>query len=400
MFDQNRQQATLASKGHRPILIAGYDFWLVSSLVLIISIGLIMVATASISAADKDFGDPLYYFWNQGQSIILGLFLILFFLKMPILYLQTLSRVLLIVAIALLVLTLIPGLGKEVNGSMRWIQLGTKSVQAAELVKFFIITYLAGYLVHHRESVQTELAGFLKPVFILAVISILLLKQPDYGSCVVLCATTLGMLFLSGAPLGRFFVWLPTFIVALACLIILSPYRMQRLMSFRDPWGDQYENGYQLTQALIAFGRGDWTGVGLGGGIQKLFYLPERHTDFIFSVLAEEFGLIGTISIIFLYLFVVWRAFMIGKISENAKKYFSAYLAYGIGLIIGLQAYINIGVNMGVLPTKGLTLPFISYGGNSMLVYCILFGVLLRIEYENRQNVKPNNRKLASVYAT
>lgn len=400
MFDQSRQQATLASKGRRPILIAGYDFWLVSSLVLIISIGLIMVATASISAADKEFGDPLYYFWNQGQSIILGLFLILFFLKMPILYLQTLSRVLLIVAIALLVITLIPGLGKEVNGSMRWIQLGTKSVQAAELVKFFIIIYLAGYLVHHRESVQTELAGFLKPVFILAVISILLLKQPDYGSCVVLCATELGMLFLAGAPLGRFFIWLPTFIVALACLILLSPYRMQRLMSFRDPWQDPYENGYQLTQALIAFGRGDWTGVGLGGGIQKLFYLPERHTDFIFSVLAEEFGLIGTISIIFLYLFIVWRAFMIGKIAENAKKYFSAYLAYGIGLIIGLQAYINIGVNMGVLPTKGLTLPFISYGGNSMLVYCILFGVLLRIEYENRQNVKPNNRKLASVYAT
>ena len=206
------------------------------------------------------------------------------------------------------------------------------------------------------------------------------------------------MLFLAGAPLGRFFVWLPSFIVALACLIILSPYRMQRLMSFRDPWQDRYENGYQLTQALIAFGRGDWTGVGLGGGVQKLFYLPERHTDFIFSVLAEEFGLIGTISIIFLYLFIVWRAFMIGKIAENAKKYFSAYLAYGIGLIIGLQAYINIGVNMGVLPTKGLTLPFISYGGNSMLVYCILFGVLLRIEYENRQNVKPNNRKLEPVY--
>ena len=400
MFDQNKQQATLASKSYRPILIAGYDFWLVSSLVLIISIGLIMVTSASISAADKDFGDPLYYFRNQGQSIILGLLLILFFLKMPILYLQTLSRVSLIVAIALLVLTLIPGLGKEVNGSMRWIQIGTKSFQAAELVKFFIIVYLAGYLVHHRESVQTELAGFLKPVFILAIISILLLKQPDYGSCVVLCATTLGMLFLAGAPLGRFFVWLPTFIVALASLIILSPYRMQRLMSFRDPWQDPYENGYQLTQALIAFGRGDWTGVGLGGGIQKLFYLPERHTDFIFSVLAEEFGLIGTISIIFLYLFIVWRAFMIGKIAENAKKYFSAYLAYGIGLIIGLQAYINIGVNMGVLPTKGLTLPFISYGGNSMIVYCILFGVLLRIEYENRQNVKPNNRKLASVYAT
>ena len=186
----------------------------------------------------------------------------------------------------------------------------------------------------------------------------------------------------------------------LTSLIILSPYRMQRLMSFRDPWQDPYDTGYQLMQALIAFGRGDWTGVGLGGGVQKLFYLPERHTDFIFSVIAEELGLIGTISIILLYLFIVWRAFVIGRLSESLEKYFSAYLAYGVGFIIGLQAYINIGVNMGVLPTKGLTLPFISYGGNSMIVYCIIFSVLLRIEYENRQSVKTINKDLVSAYAT
>ena len=400
MFEQRKQQATLTSEGRRSFLIAGYDFWLVCCLFLIITIGLIMVASASISAADKYFSEPLYYFWNQGQSVIIGLFLVLLFLKMPILYLRTLSRVLLLVAITLLVLTVLPGVGKEVNGSMRWIQLGPKSFQAAELVKFFIITYLAGYLVDHRESVQTDLLGFLKPVFILALISILLLKQPDYGSCVVLCATGIGMLFLAGAPLGRFILWLPLFISALVSLIIISPYRMQRLMSFRDPWQDPYDTGYQLMQALIAFGRGDWTGVGLGGGVQKLFYLPERHTDFIFSVIAEELGLIGTISIILLYLFIVWRAFVIGRVSESLEKYFSAYLAYGVGFIIGLQAYINIGVNMGVLPTKGLTLPFISYGGNSMIVYCIIFSVLLRIEYENRQSVKTINKELVSAYAT
>ena len=400
MFEQRKQQATLTSEGRRSFLIAGYDFWLVCCLFLIITIGLIMVASASISAADKYFSEPLYYFWNQGQSVIIGLFLVLLFLKMPILYLRTLSRVLLLVAITLLVLTVLPGVGKEVNGSMRWIQLGPKSFQAAELVKFFIITYLAGYLVDHRESVQTDPIGLLKPVFILALISILLLKQPDYGSCVVLCATGIGMLFLAGAPLGRFILWLPLFISALVSLIIISPYRMQRLMSFRNPEQDPYDTGYQLMQALIAFGRGDWLGVGLGSGVQKLFYLPEQHTDFIFSVIAEELGLIGTVSIILLFFFIVWRAFMIGRIAENFEKYFSAYLAYGVGLVIGLQAYINIGVNMGVLPTKGLTLPFISYGGNSMIVYCILFGVLLRIEYENRHNTKTINRDSVSTYAT
>ena len=400
MFEKRRQQTILSQGGRRLSPVSSYDFWLVSSLFLIISVGLIMVASATISYADKYFLDPLHYFWNQGQSIILGLFFILFFLKIPTLYLQKVSRLLLMVAIVLLTFTLIPGIGKEVNGSMRWIQLGSKSFQAAELVKFFIITYLAGYLVHHNESVRSDLIGFLKPVFILAIISILLLKQPDYGSCAVLCATAIGMIFLAGAPLVRFFVWLPLFVSALASLIILSPYRMQRLMSFRDPWQDPYDTGYQLMQALIAFGRGDWTGVGLGGGVQKLFYLPERHTDFIFSVIAEELGLIGTISIILLYLFIIWRAFVIGRLSESLGKYFSAYLAYGVGFIIGLQAYINIGVNMGVLPTKGLTLPFISYGGNSMIVYCIIFGVLLRIEYENRQNMRTVNKELVSAYAT
>ena len=236
MLEKHRQQTILSQQGHRPSSMSSYDFWLVFSLILIISIGLVMVASATTSYADKYFSDPLHYFWNQGQSIILGLLLIVCFLKIPTLYLQKMSRLLLIVAIALLIFTLIPGIGKEVNGSMRWIQLGPKSFQAAELVKFFIITYLAGYLVHHNESVRNDLIGFLKPVFILAIISILLLKQPDYGSCAVLAATAIGMLFLAGTPLVRFFVWLPLFISVLASLIILSPYRLSINPSIDSFW--------------------------------------------------------------------------------------------------------------------------------------------------------------------
>ena len=390
MLSQNKKSVTT---------IVGYDFWLIVLFLIMISVGLIMVASASISNAAEVFGNPLYYFFNQGLSVFLGLIFLLIFLNVPTLYLQTSSRVFLILSIALLIFTLIPGVGKEVNGSTRWIELGGKSFQAAELIKFFIITYFAGYLVHHRESVQSELKGFLKPILILSIISILLLKQPDYGSFAVLSITVLGMLFLAGVPIGRFIAWFFPFIAALGVLILLSPYRMKRLISFLDPWKDCSDAGYQLCMALIGFGRGDWTGVGLGSGVQNLFYLPENHTDFILSVLAEELGLIGTVSIIFLYLLIVWRAFVIGRVAEIAKNYFSAYLAYGIGLTIGLQAFINIGVNMGVLPTKGLTLPLISYGGNSMLVYCILFGVLLRIEYENRKDIKTNNRRSVSAYA-
>ena len=379
--------------------LGGYDYYLVVLFLIMVSIGLVMVASASISNAEEVFNNPFYYFFNQGLSVFLGLIFLLLFLKIPTSYLQTSSRVLLFTSIALLVFTLIPGVGKEVNGSTRWIELGGKSFQAAEFVKFFIVTYFAGYLVNFRESVQSELKGFLKPILILSLISLLLLKQPDYGSCAVLSITILGMLFLAGVPLWRFILWLPLFAITLFSLIIFSPYRMERLISFLDPWQDCNNIGYQLCQALIGFGRGDWAGVGLGSGIQKLFYLPENHTDFIFSVLAEELGLIGAISIILLYFFLVWRTFSIGRIAESAKNYFSAYLAYGIGLIIGIQAYINIGVNMGALPTKGLTLPFISYGANSMIVYCILFGVLMRIEYENRHTVRTTNRKSVPAYA-
>ena len=400
MTAKRKQQATLSSHYHvKNKLIAGYDLWLVGISLTIICTGLVMMTSASVSISAKEFNDPLYYFWRQGMAATIGLLLALISLKVPMRLWQALSVPLLIFSIILLTLILIPGIGKEVNGSMRWIQLGPFALQASEPVKLCIIAYLAGYMVRHGKTVQTEFAGFIRPIGVLTLISGLLLLEPDFGACVVLFATALGMLFMGGVPLSRFFAWVSVAASTLITLAILSPYRMQRLMSFVDPWSDPYDSGFQLSQALIAFGRGDWFGVGLGSGIQKLFYLPEAHTDFVFAVFAEELGLLGSITLILLYSFIVWRAFVIGHIAERVEKYFSAYFAYGIGLIVGIQAYINIGVNMGVLPTKGLTLPLMSYGGNSLIIYCLLLGILLRIEYENRQDTRNIIPQVVTAYA-
>jgi cell division protein FtsW len=243
--------------------------------------------------------------------------------------------------------------------------------------------YLAGFLVRHGDEVRSTFNGFIRPILIVTMIAGLLLLEPDYGTAVVLFCTALGMLFMAGVPLGRFFAWMVAAIMCLASLAVLSPYRLQRLTSFMDPWQDPFKTGFQLTQALIAFGRGEWLGVGLGSSVQKLFYLPEAHTDFVFAVMGEELGLAGCASVILLYFFLVWRAFVIAQVAAAHGKQFGAHTAYGIGLIIGLQAFINIGVNTGVLPTKGLALPLISYGGNSMVVNFVLLALLLRVEYEN-----------------
>lgn len=400
MLARRKQQATLAAHYHvKNKLIAGYDLWLMGVALLILGIGLVMVASASISIAAKEFGDPLHYFWRQGIAALIGLTFAIVILKIPMRLWEVLSVPLLIVGVAVLLFVLVPGIGKEVNGSMRWIKLGPFSFQASEPAKICIIAYISGYIVRHRETVQTDFAGFIRPIGVLTLISGLLLLEPDFGTSVVLFATALGMLFMGGVPLSRYFAWATVAFSALVTLAILSPYRMQRLMSFIDPWKDPYDSGFQLTQALIAFGRGEWFGVGLGSSVQKLFYLPEAHTDFVFAVLAEELGLFGSILMISLFSFIIWRAFVIGHLAERVEKYFSAYFAYGIGLIIGLQAYINIGVNMGVLPTKGLTLPLMSYGGNSLITYCMLLGVLLRIEYENRQDTRNIVSKVVTAYA-
>lgn len=367
-------------------LLRPYDTWLMTVILVLIGLGLVMVASSSIAIADRQFNEPLHYFWRQSFSAAIGLSLIAASLKIPLSVWDFLSVPLLVLGLLLLVLVLIPGVGREVNGSTRWISFGLFSLQASEPVKICVIAYLAGYMVRHGEHVRNSFAGFIRPICVLTIVASLLLLEPDYGSCVVLFATALGMLFMGGVPLGRLLAWVLTAIAVLASLAVLSPYRLQRLMSFSDPWQDPFNSGFQLTQALIAFGRGDWFGVGLGSGVQKLFYLPEAHTDFIFSVFAEEFGLLGSAILILLFSFLVWRAFVIGHIAERRGKLFAAYLAYGIGLVIGVQVFINMGVNLGVLPTKGLTLPLLSYGGNSMIITCLLLGMLLRVEVENRQS--------------
>ena len=365
--------------------LAAYDAGLMGAVLLLIFAGLIMVASASASISARDHGgDALYYFWRQAGMAGLGLLLAALCLKLPMRLWQALGLPLLLMAIILLGLTVLPGLGREVNHSTRWLPLGPFTLQISEPARLALIACLAGYLARRGEAVRTAFTGFIVPVSVLASISFLLLLQPDYGASVLFILTALGMLFLAGLPLGRSLAWGAVAVCACLALAILWPYRLQRLLSFTDPWRDAYDSGLQLTQALIAFGRGEWFGVGLGGGVQKLFYLPEAHTDFLFAVLAEELGLAGSLTVILLYAFIVWRAFAIGRRAELAGRYFAAYFAWGIGLIIGLQAYINIGVNMGVLPTKGLTLPLMSYGGNSLIVYCLLLGILLRIDYENR----------------
>lgn len=398
MSAPENRQATPARPSARGRL-AAYDRGLMAAALLLIFVGLIMVASASASLSARDFEGPLYYFWRQAGMAGLGLFMAMICLKLPMRVWQALGVPLLLLAGLLLLLTLLPGLGREVNNSTRWIPLGPFALQASEPARLALITYLAGYLVRHGEAVRADFSGFILPVLVLACISFLLLWQPDYGASVLLIMTALGMLFMAGLPLSRFIAWASVAVCGFITLAILSPYRIRRLLSFTDPWQDAYDSGLQLTQALIAFGRGDWFGVGLGGGVQKLFYLPEAHTDFLFAVLAEELGLIGSLAVILLYAFIVWRAFAVGRRAERAGKFFAAYFAWGIGLIIGLQAYINIGVNMGVLPTKGLTLPLMSYGGNSLIVYCLLMGILLRIEYENRHARRDIMQAGARAYA-
>ena len=365
-----------------------YDFLLVTVSLFLVLSGLVMVASASITKADKMYASPLFFFWKHLISVVIGFSGAYVVLNIPLAKWQKVGAWFLLLTILFLIAVLIPGVGREVNGAMRWVSFGPINVQSSEIAKVCVVIYLAGYMVRQEEKVRTTFSGFIRPVAVVTLVAGLLLLEPDFGSAVVLFGTALGMLFMGGVPLSRFFIWVLTASISLLGIAVLSPYRMRRLTSFMDPWQDSQNTGYQLAQALIGFGRGEWFGVGLGSSIQKLFYLPEAHTDFIYAVLAEEFGLIGTTSIILLYFLIIWRAFLIGETAQQAGRLFSAYLAYGIGLIIGIQAFINIGVNMGVLPTKGLTLPLISYGNNSIVIYCVLIAFLLRVEMENRMPKK------------
>jgi cell division protein FtsW len=295
----------------------------------------------------------------------------------------------LLAAFGLLVLVLIPGIGREVNGARRWIGFGAFNVQPSEIAKVFVVVYLAGYLVRRQEEVRESWMGFFKPFVVLLPMAGLLLLEPDFGATVVMMGSAMAMLFLGGVGMLRFGLMVALAVGAVFVLVQTQEYRLQRLITFTDPWADQYGSGYQLTQALIAFGRGEWFGVGLGNSIQKQFYLPEAHTDFVFSVLAEELGFVGALATLALFVFVCVRGLYIGLWAEKAKQFFSAYVAYGLSFLWIGQFLINIGVNTGLLPTKGLTLPFLSYGGSSLVICCVSLAVLLRIEWE-RRNVLGN----------
>ena len=365
--------------------VSGFDWWLGSVALILLCLGLVMVASSSISTAERQLAQPLYYFNRQALFVGLGLMCAWITVKVDLGVWRKHSPLLLVFGMVLLALVLVPGIGHEVNGATRWIRFGGFSLQPSELMKLFLALYLSGYLVRRSEEVRSLLSGFLKPIIVLSLIAGLLLLEPDYGATVVLFSTALGMMFLGGVPFLSFLGWLTLVCGFLGTIVLTAPYRMERLITFIDPWADPFGSGFQLTQALIAIGRGEWFGVGLGNSVQKLFYLPEAHTDFLFAVLAEELGLVGMAFVIGMFSFLVWRAFYIARRSETHGNVFGSHLAYGLGLLIGLQAFVNIGVNMGILPTKGLTLPLMSYGGSSILVNCVVVALLLRIDHESRR---------------
>ena len=371
-----------------------YDRWIIISTSSLLTLGLLMVASASMVISDQQFSYPFHYCIHQCVYLILGLLLAVTAAHVPIRIWQQYSIHLFLLGFLLLIMVLLPGIGRMVNGSRRWIQFGFFSLQVSEVVKLAAILYLASYLHRYQNEVHEELKGFLKPMFLVIFLSVLLLLEPDFGASVVITMTYMALLFLSGVRLWPFYVLLVLVIISLTLLVILSPYRLQRLTVFLNPWHNAFGSGYQLTQSLIAFGRGGLFGVGLGNSIQKLFYLPEAHTDFLFAVLAEELGLIGELLVFTLFIILIVRTFIIGRHAAANNQLFSAYVAYGFALWLWLQTLINIGVNVGVLPTKGLPLPFISYGGSSMLINCLVVGILLRIAYEVQQEDSTKQSRL------
>ena len=363
-------------------------------LVLVLLLGgFVILASASITISDNATGNPFFYLERQLIAAAIGLAAGLFCLFVPMHVWQTLGPLLLLVGLALLVVVLVPGVGYEVNGATRWVRFGVMNLQVSEPARLCLLMYLAGYVVRQQKALREQFVGFLRPMLVLSLGCALLLAEPDFGAAIVLLATALVMLFVAGARIRDFILFFSATVIAVVGLTLTSPYRLNRLTGFLDPWADPYNSGFQLTQSLIAIGRGEWFGVGLGGGVQKLFYLPEAHTDFVFAVFAEEFGLLGSVVLIALFLALLWRVFKLAMRAADSERFFEAYLAIGLGTWLGLQAFINVGVNMGMLPTKGLTLPLISYGRSSLIVAMIAIGLLLRIHHELVVDAKPVNRK-------
>ena len=379
-----------APHNQKPRVMSNFDHALVWFTLLLLSIGLVMIYSASIAIAEAQFGADRAGHYLVRHSIYLAVGLMLGFIafQVPMQIWRKGVSYLFLISVSLLVLVLVPGIGHEVNGSQRWIPLLVVNLQPSEFMKFAMILYAADYVNRKAEDLSFLLKGFLPITIVLAIVGFLLLLEPDFGAFFVVTALAMSILFLGGVSLKIFIGLISILAAGLYGLILSSPYRLDRVVAFMDPWADPYGKGYQLSPALIAFGRGEWLGVGLGGSVEKLFYLPEAHTDFILSVLAEELGFVGVTIVIILFAGLIRRAFVIGRLAAKLDMPFSALVAQGIGVWIGLQAVINMGVNMGVLPTKGLTLPLLSFGGSSITAICIALAVLLRIDWENRQRLR------------
>jgi len=379
---QPRHYTQRGKPASRPLSL--YDKWLIGAVMGLMIIGLMMVASSSVMISTKYYQHPFHFLIKQCTYLLAGFFLALIVMRIDSSTWEKWSLPMLLLCLVLLTIVLIPGVGRVVNGSRRWLALGPIGIQVSELAKLTMIFYLSGYLVRHQKNISKSIFGFINPMIVLALFAVLLLMEPDFGATVVISGTVMALLFLAGVKL-RYYIGL---VIAVACslalLAVSSPYRVARLTAFLDPWADQFNSGYQLTQSLIAFGRGGWLGVGLGDSVQKLFYLPEAHTDFLFAVLAEELGLLGVLLVLTLYSILVFRGLIIGYTAYCQERLFAAYTAYGLTFWLGLQAAINMGVNSGLLPTKGLTLPMLSYGGASMVVNCLVIALLLRIDHENR----------------
>jgi len=371
------------------------DQWLLRCTLLLIALGIVMVASSSITIAEQKLGDAFYYVNRHVLFVGIGLLCCYLVFKTPVVNWYRLSPLALLITFVLLILVLIPGIGQEkaIKGSMRWIPIGNYNLQVSELAKLFVVAYIAGYLFRHPEEARSSMAGFIKPISVVLVICAMLLAEPDFGTAVIIMVSSLVLMYLGGVRGSLFIGVVICMCVAFAVLVYTVPYRFERVLSFQDPWAHASHGGYQLVNSLMAFGLGGFSGVGLGAGMQKAGYLPEPHTDFLYAVIGEELGLLGSTLVIVLFLVLVVRGYAIASRALACKHYFHAYFAYGIGTWISLQAFTNIGVNLGVLPTTGLTLPLMSYGGSSLITTMIAIAILLRIDYEVRHKKKPFNIK-------
>lgn len=346
--------------------------------------GLIILASASVHFSDSIYGNPSAIFTRQLFYFFLGLFGLLIFFILPLNFWTSYDRLLITLGFILLLLVFVPGIGFEVNGANRWIRVAGFGLQPSEIMKFLSILYVSCYSVRRIREIQSHWIGFFRPAIIIVSIISIILIQPDLGSSAVIFASVLGVLFVAGVKIKQFFIVALLGLVAVTLMIVFVPWRWERIISFIDPWSDPWGSGYQLTLSLMSIGRGDWFGVGLGQGLMKMGYLPDAHTDFIFSVIVEEMGILGGFIIVALLFGLSFRIFYIGRESLLRKNYFGFYFSYGVALLLGLHTFINVGVACGLLPTKGLTLPLISAGGTNLIIVCLMIGLILRVDYENK----------------